>query len=183
MRITDIATGTTNEEKVLRDVYDHARDYVLAGFPWPFATEYVTLGLIEGTSADPVNGDWTFSYAYPAGCLKVRRLVGPERRQPTIPLAFAIGRNDEARVIFSDTEDAVAEITVRVSDEAQFDEMFVDALSWKLAELIAPSLSKIAGIVKTAQESYANALGLSRESSVNESQQSKPIDAEWILDR
>lgn len=134
--------------------YALTRDTVLRGFPWPFATTFVALGLVK---EDP-NTDWQYSYRYPSDCIRFRRIVPPGGRPSTavssdarlvadaIPspdsIPYRIASDTTARLIYTDQDDAVAEYTRKVTDSEFYDAEFVSVLAWRLAAEIAPVLTQ-----------------------------------------
>lgn len=75
-----LTTEDTNEAIACNRFYDQALESALTDFPWPFATKWAALTLINNTSvAPPVPltplADWEYAYTYPADCLQLRSLV------------------------------------------------------------------------------------------------------------
>lgn len=159
--------------------YEPARNYVLEDYPWPEATKYAALGLVE---EDP-NDDWDYSYRYPSDCLFARRLVTEIGRIDPNPPAFKTGIDDQGRLIYSDEEDAVLEYTKLLDDPQQYRPTLGVAISWYLAGLLAPGLAKdrkqatmcfqMYEIVKTTAQSRAG----------NEQQQATEPESEAIRAR
>jgi hypothetical protein len=158
-KVTSISNPQTAEEKSIAAVYETERDYVLADFPWPFATEFITLGAPDGDPADPVNTDWTFAYPIPEGYVTLRRLVPPEGRLCDRKIPHRIGRYVDRMVIFTDEIDAVAELTITIIDENLFDSHFIAALAWRIAGRIAPAHTKIKDAVVVCNNAYMFELG------------------------
>ena len=94
--IANLDTESSQEAKAMRRYYDICRRTVLQEFTWPFATKFVTLGLVE---EDPTDAEeWAFSYRYPADCLFLRRLHGSDhyhRRNPHVIRRHADEREDK----------------------------------------------------------------------------------------
>jgi len=135
--IEDLDTSTDAEAKAVREYYDTSLDAVLSDFPWHFATVFIELGLVE---EDPTS-EWAFSYQKPSDCVMARRIFSGNRndtRQSRV--SFRVARGTSGDVIFTDMEDACLEYTKRETDVARYPADFVLALSYKLAELIAPSI-------------------------------------------
>jgi hypothetical protein len=115
--------------------YDIARDLALASFPWPFANKQVTLALVE---EDP-NDEWQYSYRYPSNCIVFRRIVSgvlPESKE----IPFKLGHDVTGILIFCNQTDAIGEITATFGTEGLWPDAFASAVSWLLAERIAPKL-------------------------------------------
>src|SRR5438046_2758921 len=69
--IANLDSENSAEAKACRRFFANVRDTVLGDFPWPFATKFATLSLVQ---TDP-NDDWGFSYNYPSDALKIRRIL------------------------------------------------------------------------------------------------------------
>ncbi len=183
VKVTSMTTPSTLEEKTIAGVYNTERDYVLGDFPWPFAKEYVELGDVDGSSTDPVNSDWTYAYAIPEGCITVRRLVPQEGRLSKRKIPFERGRHANTEVIFTDEEDAVAEITASISDDSLFDDHFVAAFAWRLAQTIAPSFPKLKDAVALCFQMYQAERDRSQVRSLSEAQPDAPQESKLTSDR
>src|SRR5512146_1689119 len=68
-------TDRSNEANVCNLYYEQARDFVLEDLPWPFATRYISLGLVTDFTALTIPHDWSYAYRYPSDCVFARRLV------------------------------------------------------------------------------------------------------------
>lgn len=159
--------------------YEPARDFVLEDFPWPFATKYVTLGLVE---EDP-NDDWTYSYRYPDDCVYARRIVNEIGRTNPNPPPFKVGADDDGRLIYTDEEDAILEYTKLVTDTNLFPAVFAMATSWYLASLIAPGLAKDKKQALNCLQIYGVVKGTAEARQLNEQQQSVEPESEAIRAR
>jgi hypothetical protein len=159
--------------------YEQARNFALEDFPWPFATKYGTLGLVE---EDP-NDDWTYSYRYPSDCMAVRRIVTGLGRANPKPPPFEIGADDNGRLIYTDQEDAVIRYTRLVEDAALYPAVFGEAVSWWLAGLLAPGLAKDRKQAQTAFQMYEIIKGQAYAQQLNEQQQTDEPESEFIRAR
>jgi len=128
----------SNEARACKRFYTQTVKEVLQKFNWPFATRYVLLAVVE----EAPNVEWAYSYRYPTSCEKVRRVIPSDitvddnYRDP-----FVVASDSSGKLIYSNQLTAMAEITFSVTDSLLFDSMFVGAVSWRLASLIAPSLT------------------------------------------
>lgn len=181
--IVNIETDRSKEGIALRLVFDDEVQYVLRDFPWPFATSYKQLNLVAGSQASPVSNDWIFAYRYPSDCLFARRLVTINGRADVNPPPFRVGRDTQGKLIYTNEADAELEYTVSVTETAEFDAMFRSALSWRLGKSIAPSSSRIKGIVDTCEEQYQIELSSAQRAALNEQQQEVPPESTLISDR
>lgn len=159
--------------------YAHCVEATLHDFPWPFATVFATLGLV---SANP-NTDWLYSYQVPSDCLVLRRIVSTAGRLDSIRAPFAIAYSASGRVVFTDTKNAVAEYTLRITDPSLFDATFVDALAWRLAAEIAFPLSVSDSIRQRCLTQHVAAMSAARASALNEVQPDTPPESSYITAR
>jgi hypothetical protein len=138
----------------------HAIEATLRDYPWPFATQYATLTAVGGSPSSPVNADWVYAYREPADCLFPRRLVGARGGAiDPAPPPFGLGRDSGGGVIYANVSPAVLEYTARVRCPAYTgDELFKDAVAWRLAMELAPALTRMADQERWARENYEAAL-------------------------
>lgn len=145
-------TDQVKAAKVFSRCYDRVRDYVLADFPWAFATKAIALAPI----AETVIG-WQFVYDYPEDCLNAR-IVCDENGVPratscvNAQLTFA-GQyefeklcGDENTSIATNLEAAYLIYSSRVEDTGRYPPHFVDALACRLAIEAAPVLASEVGL-------------------------------------
>lgn len=176
---------SSNEARVMTALWDVERDTVLSELPWPFATGYVALGLVAGTSSVAVNDDWQYSYRYPSGCLKVRRITdAAEARRPTTPPPFRVGRDGTGKLIYTDQADPVTvEYTVAITEPGEFSAPFASMLAWRLAVMAAPALTRMAQAMNLANQFYQLERSAAMADALNEQQQEEQLDAESIRAR
>ncbi len=93
--LTDVDADGSRESLSILILWDNERRFVLRDFPWPFSRKYVTLTLVAGSVASPVNSDWVYSYRYPLDCVFARRLVDCSGRQSASPAPFVVGRDPD----------------------------------------------------------------------------------------
>jgi hypothetical protein len=180
--IANIETENSQEANACRRFYDTAREIVLRDFNWPFATKEVTLGLVESNPTE----EWTYSYRYPADCLKLRRIFSGLRndtRQSRVP--YKIVRDSVGKLIYTDQINACMEYTIDEEDASRFDPDFVMALSFRLAAYMAPRLTS-GDPFKLGERSYklyVYEITKAQASAANEVQDEEKPNAEWINDR
>jgi hypothetical protein len=137
--ITDIDTDISEEARALRTFQDVAIKTAMRAAPWSFCTEILALGLVE---EDP-NDEWDYSYRYPSTAVGIRRILSGARTDTSDTRSpYKIARDSSGKLIFSDEEDAEAEITVYVSDVSQWPEDFKLAVSYLWAALVCPRVTK-----------------------------------------
>ena len=176
-----IASLSENSQEAIacNRFYETARDATLRDHAWPFATKLAELALIE---EDP-NDEWDYSYRYPTDCLNIRRILSGYRkdtRDTVIP--YKIAQDDSGLLIYTDSENAEVEYTMRATDAQFYPPDFELALSYRLAYYIAPRLTggdpfKLQErVLKLYQWEISQAIA----SSVNEQRSDVEADAEMI---
>ena len=146
----------SEESDVCRLHYARAIESTLRDFPWPFATRYAVLSLLGGSTTSPVNRDWTYSYRQPSDCVFERRLaVVREGAVDPTPPPFQLSFDTTGGRLFTNQAAAQLEYTARPACTAsQGDPLFIDALTWRLASLIAGPLTRIADVTKLCLAEY-----------------------------
>lgn len=155
-RLVDLATDVTEEAYQVRLHWAHAIEQTLRDFPWPFATRYAVLTLLSGSTSAPVNRDWTYAYRRPTDCVFERRIVVTRDGavDPTPP-PFSLSYDTSGGRIFTNQASATLEYTARPECTAGVaDPLFVEAFTWKLAQLIGPALTKLQDREKYCEEKY-----------------------------
>jgi hypothetical protein len=181
---TEIASPTERsaEASACRRFWDTAIKQTLRDFPWPFATRYIELGLVE---EDPTS-EWAYSYRYPSDCLYLRRIFSGNRndnQDSRIP--YILGGDDDGQLILTDMEDAECEYTTYLETVSDYPEDFVMASSLRLAHLIAPKLTKgdPYKLGENAFRLYRYELSRARANSLNEQQFDNAPESEFIRAR
>ena len=157
-KIVDLNDVTDHLAVTCKDWYDICRDRVLSSFGWPFAMIREPLGLVEKfTLATDPDKEWGFSYRYPVTCLVARRIVNGTRPDNEAT-PFELGQDATGRLIFTDQENAVLEMTATYGDPGEWPDALADAVSALLASELAGPLR--AGMDKktAAQGQYMQAL-------------------------
>ena len=147
-----VATITsTNEASVAAQaavrVWDHARKECLRGHDWSFGTVVATLTLSASyatlTTSGLYGGGYIYAYQYPSNCLAMWKIYNETNDDKNISDGFRelYDPANAARVIVSNTLDALCEYTFDVTDPQFFDASFVKVLSYKLASELAMPLT------------------------------------------
>lgn len=176
--LADLAERS-NEANVVNNFYSQAVEMTLESYPWPEATKYGTLGLVE---EDP-NDDWDYLYQYPSDCLYARRIVTMNGKVEPNPPPFITGYSESGRVIYTDEEDAVLEYTLRLEDPSLFRPTLGEAISWYLAFLIGPGLAKDQKLTQGCFQVWQAMTSRAQQRAGNEQQHSQEIDSEAIRSR
>lgn len=143
--------------------YDRALATALRDYPWQFARKQESLALLTKT----VDG-WDYLYAYPAGCVKVRKIYTAENYDLFGGESFDLFNVDGAQAIACNIEQAKAEFTGLVTDPALFDSQFESCLVYALASEVAMPLT---GDLKRRQamlQLYAQAVPSAQASAATE---------------
>lgn len=146
-------TDASKEARACKLHYEEARDAVLREHPWNFATRRVYLALL---SVAPVGYD--FAYAYPTDCLFAREIW--QETELLAPTPFEVVSGTSGRMVVTDEADAVLEYTARVTDSAQFDPLFVQALSYRLAAEIAMPITRSVTVAQAMLNLYRNSVAM-----------------------
>lgn len=174
----DDINEASSEASACRVYYDQCLDELLAIADWPWATKYVSLGLV----AEEPNGEWDFEYRIPVDSITVRRII-PAGGYTGASLPFERSLDASGGLIWTDVADAVMEYTARAVNVAYFPPLFTSALAWKIAENIAEPISansdRAAYARQMAERSTMAALGVDG----NATRQKDALVPAWIAVR
>lgn len=180
----DPPEGSAQAEHCAR-FYPIARDMMLEAHAWGFATRRTQPAQLTSEAEA-----WEYAYAIPNNALRILEVFRPGTPES---FAFSAPQNytveslaDGARVLYTDAKCAQITYTVRVTDTTKFSPLFVMALSWQLAALLAGPLIKGAEGAAAAQR--ASAMMMSYASKAMESdanQRHIKLEAEppWMAGR
>lgn len=184
------------EAKAFSRIYAQMRQEVLSEYPWPFATGYVDLALIE---TDP-NTDWAYSYRYPQNCIRIRKILDPAGRVAYSNLSsgntfeqvgnpmripYTLSSDSGGKIILTDQQNASVEITKDVMSEVIFTAKFVSAFAWKLAAEGGPGIASgdPYKLVAKAEAKYMRAIMNAGNDAFNEVEPDQLPDSEFIRSR
>lgn len=167
----------SKQANVCNRFYELARDAMLADFDWPFATRYETLALLP----TPTTG-WAYAYQYPSDCL---RLLSANNRPYWPPGDITLDRYQVAagangQIILTNNAGATAAYVSRIEDTGRMPAQFVEALSWKLASMIAMPLTNTRSIAETAAGMSQQAMQAAWASALNESDPRIEMRSEYL---
>lgn len=164
------------EERICVKYYEHCRQSLLASHDWGFATKQVALTL---TSLTPVDTRWAYAYQYPSDCVRFTRVINTADADDKVK--FVVTRDaTEGKVILTNTEDALGEYVIDISDASEFDPLFVETLSWWLAFHIATPLTGSADKRNTAMRTYLQVTPAASAKDANEAEDQRDDAASWI---
>jgi len=148
----DPPEGSAQAEHCAR-FYPIARDALLEMHAWSFSTKRVQLAQLG--SGWP---EWSYSYAQPSDALVMIAVLPPSSTDDYstvatgvqisaggsyVPQPFSCEINaDGADVIYTDQAEAVLRYTALVTDTTKFSPLFIVALSWQLASMMAGPILK-----------------------------------------
>lgn len=145
--IANIATEQSREAESIQMLFESELRATLRDFPWKFAKRYAqTLTRVGGTSTVSVNPDWQYSYRLPTDYVAARRLVtlGTGRTFNASPQLWEVGSDATGGLLFTDELIPLLEYTARIACVVlRGDDLFKDALAWRLAAAVAPSLAQV----------------------------------------
>jgi hypothetical protein len=195
----DPPEGSAQAEHCAR-FYPIARDSLLELHPWTFATTTQALALV-GTAPD----GWLYSYQLPNLCLKPLLVYTPGSRRYYgsagddcgfgVTGVRTVGNSEfevemlpdlSGQVILTDVPDAILRYTLTVEDTTRFSPLFVEALSWYLATMLAGPVVKGDSGVAAAKSCWAifmNRLGEARMADANKSRVTIDPVAPWLAVR
>lgn len=165
---------------VCNQYWQLALDTLIAAFPWPFATRFEKLALLPGST-----NAYQFRYQYPTDCLRALYLTTPsvaqpdELLQPRWEVAYGTG----GQMILSNESAAELAYVQRIDDVGRLPPLAVEALSWKLAALIAMPMTNTRTIAETASALYQGALQQAWSQALNESKFENTHESEFIVAR
>lgn len=144
--------------------YPIARDNLLASHAWGFATFRSALAELDVT-----HPNWTYVYSPPSQALSVVSVVSATSTDPQ-----PYGRENISSgvpAVLTDVGSAYAVYTKVITDTAKFPPLFVSALSWSLAAMLAgPVIKGKAGAAKAieCQQTAAYTLGQAKVADANQ---------------
>ena len=125
--------------------YPMARDLCLERHRWDFTIKQSALVAVTSSGRE----DWKYAYELPSNFAGVIAVIPKDslddqiRESTKIPQPYAIElNNDYKRLIYCNLEDAVIRYQAKVTDSSKFSQMFVYAVSWQLASMLAGALIK-----------------------------------------
>jgi len=151
--------------------YPIARDQLLSIHTWSFNTKRIALALLD---TDELPDTWAYAYARPSEALDIVSVLPPQNTGQAALTSFppdqaiAIAQHgdenaqdfvqevlqDGTRVIYTNTEDAIARYTVSITDTTKFSGLFIPALARLLASYLAGPMLKGADGMKVAAAHY-----------------------------
>lgn len=180
--ITSLSQATTEAEQI-NLVYENVRDALVRDHPWKFALRYMSPSNLIGTPP----AQWTYMYTYPPEALKVLRIINPldPSNDALPPIKWTVARNSlDVKVLLTDESAPEFEYIQRVTDPARFDDHFVLAFSWLLAQHIAMPITGDEGIAQSMEAAATRMVEKAKMEDGNEGiNREQSRDPDWIRAR
>ncbi len=168
--------GSAQAERCAR-FYPLARDVMQEEFVWSFCTRRKLLALVANWSS----GKWAYAYAVPSEMLHPISVSHPDASSDQVDVLglragspFQLEGTDTGQVvILTNQPDAELRYTVRVRDTTKFSAQFVEALSWRLASMLAGPILKGEAGIKMTQSCLQIAISLGGEAAVKNANSSQ----------
>lgn len=199
-------SGTIQAEHCAR-FYPIARDTLLEMHAWGFATKRVTLTSVSNTWPQ-----WDYAYTQPADALNLLAVLPPDStddytERAVDPMAYGLSSLSQpplnmgryvpqpfssevdasgTPIIYSDQKDAVLRYTARITDTTKYSPLFVMALSWHLASMLAgPVIKGDAGAAeaKRCAQMMAMFLNQAKASDANQRKANLQHTVSWMAGR
>ena len=188
--------------------YPIARDSLLQQHAWNFCTTRMSLAMASSNptvNALNPNGVWAYAYAAPSDVLQYLAILDPQALDdysagiPSYtglrtsgagfyqPQPFALETDGDGNpILLTNVQNAVLRYTTSITDTTKFTPLFIEALGYKLASILAGALLKGSSSVQMAKamlelHRLAMAQAMSSDSSARDI---KPVQgAAWITGR
>jgi len=178
--ISSLTEGST-ESNACAHVYAMLRDLLLSSHPWTFASQRVVLADL---GSPPIG--WRHRYAYPANCLKAKKIHGSGRSSDHIPFTISGDADQQGnpfKVILCDFPKAELIFTARIVTPDLFPAHFIEALSWMIAAELANALCCDLALSQYAVQMASQSVAASRAYDANEGLAIKDPLPDWIAAR
>jgi hypothetical protein len=178
-------TDPSEAARACKDLYDDARDAVLADHRWRFATGRADLATLASTT----RAGWQFAATLPADFLIARYVQDPNNvvrapiEEDRIP--FEIEDDSQAggtggAIILVDYEGLELVYTRRIKNPVRFPPHFVDALAFKLASDLAFGLAKKPQLGTAMLQAYGFALERAVARDLNQAHEDPEPESELV---
>lgn len=177
----DPPEGSAQAEHCAR-FYPIARDTLLELYQWQFATRRTLLAQLVAES-----GPWSYAYAAPSDALKLLAVLpdGADSSTEGVDFEPEVGPSGEYLILCNTPEVSLRYVAL-VTDTTRFSPLFVMAVSWQLAALLAgPLLKGDAGAAEAKRcTSMAQAfIAKAAESDANQRQHKPVHNVPWMTGR
>ena len=177
--IANLDTENSAEAKACRRFYDIAMESLQEDFPYAFLSKEVALGLV---TEDP-SEEYKYSYQVPSDSVRLGRILSGNRNDDEqTKVRYKIVRGTSGREIWTDQIDACMEYQVLETDTGRFGASWTLMISYKLAELISPSVTggDPFGLGNKAKANYEEYEQKAQSNSLHDGQEELIPDSEMI---
>jgi len=186
--ISDLTTDGSAEADMCNLHLTPVIKRIMRQHDWPFTKAYVRPTLVVAASPSLTwASDYSYTYRYPANCLRIRRLVGGGRRSTT-RRPYEIGSDATGRLIYCDIDDddIIVEYTLANATNLDPDNWHPDFLSvvaWLLAYELAIALEVEQKYADRALQMFRLELTEAARNAGNEAEAEDDPDSEFIRAR
>lgn len=160
--------------------WDNARRMVLQNFPFNFAQKKRLLA--EKKIEKSFTSQWKYAYAMPADCLNPQAIADTNNFYERKYFEIALTETGE-KVLLCDVSPCTLHYTADVTDSSLFTELFINALAYKLASLVAvPLLKNNTNKRQELEQLYKMAIADAVQSNARQGKE-KPYVDDWIAAR
>ena len=184
--VSDI-NDNSNAANILNTFWDAEVRSALRAAPWDFNNVYVTLAQ---SATYQIITNWGFAYQYPTNCVRMWKILSPITGAAIIGTFPGIYPNtsvnswngwnmarakfkvrydpvNNGKVVLTNVAQAIGEYSVPIVDVTQFDDVFIQYLSVRLASVVCTPLinddQKTMTLVKLAENLASNAMRMNDE--------------------
>lgn len=173
-RIVSLTQSGTEASLASRFV-EIATEYVARASDWTFLREQIPLSQIANDRPE----DWDFCYDYPSRALKFRTLADP-RRPEQVYREYRLSSGK----IYTDLDEARARYTtLEGTGPSDWSLEFCMAISAKMAELMAPSLTRRRADIETMRVLYLTEFGKAVETDAGQEWTPYDLDYSYVHGR
>lgn len=162
----------TPPAKVVRQFFDQALEEVLRAYDWACATKRQELAAVDGDLTQ-----YDYRYAFPADpyCLRVLTVFSPTTGEDLPDDKFII----EGRELFTDTTPLSVKYMAKLTNVSEYDSLFTEALSFKLAAYLAFPITKKSNLRGEMLQLYLLSLGQAQAVSGEEMESRDEPPTSW----
>jgi len=175
--IDDFDTDRTKEAAACRRFYPQALSQTYRDFKWPHAVRIVALAELTSNDWDD---EWPYAFRYPSVASRVWRIVSGTRSEgANEKIKFRVVGDDSGRVILTDESEPSIEYSVEDDVVEHYPADFVGCVAWRLASMLAPSVTKGLMSAQECLQMYAMEAQRAGVNAANEEQPDEPPLSEF----
>jgi hypothetical protein len=147
-------TENVQGARLINTIFEPVRDEVLRAHPWNFA---IKRALLAPTSTTPTF-EYDYEYDLPADVLRVLTIAENIDDDGTDDLKWDV----EGRNLLCDISAVYIKYIKRAEDWSEWDNVFAEAMAWRLAWGVAYALTQSSSVVKLMETGYKAAIAQAR---------------------